>query len=68
MTLRPWIVWLYMILLGLNIISGLFSVFLYEGASFAVYLLILVCYTFFIIKIKTDTSDFRNMTVQETGS
>jgi len=63
MTLRPWIIWLYMILLGLNVLSGLFSVFLYEGATFAVYLLILVAYVFFIIKIRADSDDFRNMTV-----
>ncbi|CDW71441.1 UNKNOWN [Stylonychia lemnae] len=68
MTLRPWLVWFYMVILGFNIASGLFTVFLYDGASFAVYLLILVVYVFFILKIKTDSHDFRNMTVQEHGS
>lgn len=29
MTLRPWIVWMYMIIMGFNVASGLFSVFLY---------------------------------------
>jgi hypothetical protein len=68
MTLRPWLVWFYMVILGFNIASGLFTVFLYEGAAFAVYLLILVSYAFFILKIKLDSSDYRNMTVQEAGS
>lgn len=68
MTLRPWILYVYMVLLGLNVLSGLFSLFLYEGASFAVYLLILVGYTFMIIKIKQDSSSFRNMSDQENSA
>ena len=68
MTLRPWIVWMYMILLGFNVLSGVFSVFLYQGATFAVYLIILVGYSFFIIKIRSDSAEFRNMSNQEGGN
>eukprot|EP00347_Sterkiella_histriomuscorum_P020005 403339460 len=65
MNLRPWIIWMYMILLGFNAASGFFTVFLYEGASFAVYLLILIGYVFMIIKLKQDSAAFRNISEEE---
>jgi len=65
MTLRTWIVWVYMIILGFNVLSGLFAVFLYEGAAFAVYLLILISYTFMVIKVKEDSAPLRNLTVND---
>lgn len=68
MTLRTWIVWMYMIILGFNVASGIFSVFLYDGVSFVIYLLILIAYALAVVKIKTDSAPFRNMTYSEGGS
>ena len=61
MTLHTWIVWLYMVLLGLNILTGLFSLFLYDGLAFASYLLILVYFALAILKIRLDSFGFRNL-------
>ena len=57
-----------MILLGFNILSGVFSVLLYEGVSFIIYIIILVCYLVAIIKIKFDSKSFRNMSDEEGGN
>jgi hypothetical protein len=67
MTLRTWLIWFYMIILGFNVLSGVFSVFLYDGAAFAVYLLILIGYTFMIIKLKEDSAPLRNMVASAEG-
>lgn len=67
MTLRTWLIWVYMILLGLNVISGVLQVFMEDGAAFIVYLIILILYCFAILKIKTDSESLRNMTYDENG-
>lgn len=61
MTLHTWLVWVYMVLLGFNAISGFFNVWLYDGIAFVSYLAILAYYGVAILKIRNDSHDFRNL-------
>ena len=60
MTLHTWLVWVYMVLLGFNIVSGLFNVWLLQGVTMATYLVILVYYVLAIIKIYYDSLPLRS--------
>jgi hypothetical protein len=68
MTLRTWIMWAYMVALMLNIISGIFTVFLLEGVSMFIYIVILLLYGLAIFKLKQDSIPMRNMAASEGGS
>ena len=68
MTLRTWIVWVYMAILAFNVISGLLSVFLYDGAAFVIYLLILICYSLMVFKMFQDSAPIRNMSASNDGN
>ena len=68
MTLRTWIVWVYMALLAFNVISGILSVFLYDGAAFVVYLLILIAYCLMVLRIFQESAPIRNMAANNEGS
>ncbi len=68
MTLRSWIIWVYMVIVGFNVLSGVFSVFLYEGSAFVVYLIILIVYSLMIVKVKMDSEAWRNLSVNNGGA
>ena len=61
MTLRTWIVWLYMISLTLNVVVGLFSVWLYSDAAFIVYFIMLALYALMCLKMWRDSMPWRNI-------
>lgn len=68
MTLRSWIIWVYLVILGFNVLSGLFSVFLFDGSAFVVYLIILIIYSLMIVKVKIDSDAWRNLSVDRDGN
>ena len=68
MTLRTWIVWVYLAILAFNVLSGALSVFLYDGAAFVVYLLVLVTYSLMILKMVQDSAPLRNMAASNDGN
>lgn len=61
MTLQTWIIWVYIIMVGFNVFSGFFSVWVYEGSRFYVYLLILVYYVIACYKMYYDSRPFRRI-------
>ena len=60
MTLHTWLVWIYMVLLGFNVVSGFFNVWLFEGATLFTYLGIILYYVAAIIKIYYDSLPLRS--------
>ena len=61
MTLHTWLVWLYMIVLGFNLLSGFLNVWIYEGVRFYVYMGILLYYVVAICKTYYDSLPFRSL-------
>jgi hypothetical protein len=68
MTLRTWMVWVYIILIGFNALSGFLNVWIYDGARFWSYLLIIAYYVLAIYKIYYDSLPFRTIGDREEGN
>jgi hypothetical protein len=61
MTLRNWVIWLYMVLVGFNCVTGWFSVWLYDGSTFYGYLIIILYYCLAVLKLYVDSRPYRNI-------
>lgn len=60
MTLHTWLVWVYMVILGFNVVSGFFNVWLFDGVALFIYLAIILFYVGAIIKIYYDSLPLRS--------
>ena len=61
MTLHPWLVWTYLIILGINAVSGIFSVWLLSGAPFVVSFIIVIYYFLACYTIYYSSLPFRSL-------
>ncbi len=61
LTLRTCMLYIYMVSLGINILSGILSVFVLSGATLWVYFAILVVYVLMFLKLNHDSKPWRNI-------
>ena len=61
MTLRTWVLYIYLFSLGINLFSGFLSIWMLSGASLWAYLGILVVYLLILLKINKDSKPWRNI-------
>lgn len=61
MTLRTWLLYLYMLSLALNILTGILSLFMLQGASLWAYLVIVIAYVLMFVKLNSDSKPWRNI-------
>ena len=61
MTLRTWVLYIYLFSLGINLFSGFLSIWMLSGASLWAYLGILIVYLLILLKINKDSKPWRNI-------
>jgi uncharacterized membrane protein len=61
MNLRTWLLYLYIVSLGINIFSGFLSVWMLSGGALWAYLGILIAYVLMLAKLDKDSRPWRNI-------